>query len=484
MKSAHTNSSIITGLQSAQKDVSRKMVTIRWTLPLCVVAPLISGIALTGWLAFRSGQTAVEDLVDNISVEVATNIEKQVESYLDQPALVSAVLSAEAADNSLYTEDIRVLSKSLWQLTQAPLLTSNLYYGNTSGEFVYSGNQNGEARLDFVEKDTNFKRVTYQVDEAGNLGDSRTLSNYDPRVRPWYEKAKADRAAVWSPIYIDNTRQELTITRATPVFDQSNQLQGVFGIDIYLDELSNFMRELAISPNGQAFIIETSGELIASSANERPFLEQGDTQIRMAATSSQDPLIRETATQLNEKVTDLQSIPSSEVLEFELGGETQLAYIYRFQDAGVDWLIGITIPQSDYMETLHDNAEKTILIGVVVTAIASLIALGAALHIIHPIGKLNQAAYDIKNNRYVPDTLNGVMARFDEFSDLAQLFNDMATVVDSREQSLAEQVQALKSKVHQGGGSKSDRQKLEQLLLRSQRLRKHYREHNRNTAVR
>ncbi|MEM9949214.1 MAG: cache domain-containing protein, partial [Cyanobacteria bacterium P01_D01_bin.36] len=306
---------------------------------------------------------------------------------------------------------------------------------------------------------------------AGNLGDSRTLNNYDPRERPWYRQAAADKAPVWSPVYIANSRDDLTLTRATPVFDEANRLQGVFGIDIYLNELSDFMRKLTISPNGRAFIIETSGELIASSANEKPFLEQGDTKLRMSANNSQDPLIRETAIHLSEQVINLQNITGRETIEFELEGETQLAYIYRFQDIGVDWLLGIVIPQNDYMETITDNAQRTILIGIGITITASLLSLVAALHIIHPIRKLNCAAYDIKKHRFNPDNLKDVVARFDEFSGLAKLFNDMATVVVSREHSLAEQVQALKSEIHQNGGSRSDRQKLEKLLVRSQRLR-------------
>ncbi|MEL7224186.1 MAG: cache domain-containing protein, partial [Cyanobacteria bacterium J06576_12] len=371
-------------------------MTIRWTLPIYIVVPLVSGIALTSWLAFRNGQMAVEELVDDISTEVASNIEKQVSSYLDRPALVSAAISTEVAGDNLDTDDVRLLSTSLWQFTQSSLLVNNLYYGSETGEFVYSENQYGESRLDFVDRSTEFKRVTYRTDAAGNLGDSRTLNNYDPRERPWYRQAAADKAPVWSPVYIANSRDDLTLTRATPVFDEANRLQGVFGIDIYLNELSDFMRKLTISPNGRAFIIETSGELIASSANEKPFLEQGDTKLRMSANNSQDPLIRETAIHLSEQVINLQNITGRETIEFELEGETQLAYIYRFQDIGVDWLLGIVIPQNDYMETITDNAQRTILIGIGITITVSLLSLVAALHIIHPIRKLNCAADDIK----------------------------------------------------------------------------------------
>jgi nitrate/nitrite-specific signal transduction histidine kinase len=109
-----------------------------------------------------------------------------------------------------------------------------------------------------------------------------------------------------------------------------------------------------------------------------------------------------------------------------------------------------------------------------VTGIASLLSLAAALYIIHPINKLTQAAIDIKNNQFSPDNLADIIARPDEFSELANLFNDMAIVVVSREQSLAEQVKLLETEIHQREGRGNNRQKLETLLKRAEKARQAY----------
>ena len=68
----------------------QRLLSIRWTLPLCVLAPLLSGILLSSWFAFRSGQKAVNELVGKISAEVAGNIQKEVDNYLTKSSLISA----------------------------------------------------------------------------------------------------------------------------------------------------------------------------------------------------------------------------------------------------------------------------------------------------------------------------------------------------------------------------------------------------------
>ena len=161
---AQFKSSLTTGITTGL-NATKRLVSIRWSLPLCVVTPLVSGILLSSWLAFRNGQKAVDELVGKISAEVAANIEKQVDSYLTKPSLISAVIEAEVASGNLNIQDIRELGETLWTLTQADGLTNNLFYGNELGEFVYSERHDGVNRMDFVDKATNFQRIAYEVDD-------------------------------------------------------------------------------------------------------------------------------------------------------------------------------------------------------------------------------------------------------------------------------------------------------------------------------
>ncbi|NEZ67464.1 HAMP domain-containing protein [Leptolyngbyaceae cyanobacterium CCMR0082] len=471
---AKFKSSLATGITTGV-NATKQLVSIRWSLPLCVVTPLVSGILLTSGLAFRNGQKAVDELVGKISTEVAANIEKQVDSYLTKPSLIASVIETEVASGNLNIQDTRQLGQTLWTFTQSDELTNNLFYGNELGEFVYSERQDDSTRMDFVDKTTNFQRIAYEVDTKANPTTQLTVFDYDPRVRTWYKEAAFNKEPVWSQVYIANSRADLTLTRATPIFDQNGQLQGVFGIDVYLFELSDFLKNLFVSPNGKAFIIEPSGDLIAISANEKPFIVQGDKKLRLAATNSQNELVRETVNHLLENIDDLNQMKKQYSFRFDLDGQTQHAHIYHLKDLGVDWIIGVTIPQDDYMAKIRETAQHTLLIGIGITVIASLLALTAALHIIRPINKLNQAADEIKRNRFNPRTLAHVISRPDEFSKLAKLFNDMATVVMSRQQSLSEQVKLLKTEIDQHGNAGDDRQRLETLLRHAQQVRQAYR---------
>ncbi len=468
-----TTASVSDNTANANHGSRRQLITIRWALPFCVIFPLVSGISLTSWLAFQSGQTAVEELVGEISKEVAANIEKQVTSYLFQPSLVSAMVSAEVASGNINVKNTTELSQSLWYLTHSGLLSQNIYYGNQLGEFVYSSYQDGKSRLDIRDENTQFVRSPYYTDARGNLAqplpesayNKADYNAYDPRDRDWYKNAIAQKTVVWSDVYRAKSNNQLTLTRSTPILNSDGKDEGVFGIDVYLFELSNFLKELSVSPNGQAFIIETSGKLIATSSPD----EAGIT-----AVDSSDPLIQATASGLLTTVGDFKEIKSQESFSFKKDGEKQLAYVYRFQEPGIDWLIGVTIPQSDYMETIHANARHTLILGFAITGIAACVALAATLHIIRPIRQLTQAAQDIKNNRFNSDNLAKVIARSDEFSELATVFNNMAIVVVSREQDLAEQVKSLKSEMEQSdrsGHYSGDRQKLNALLRRARAVR-------------
>ncbi|NEQ50592.1 MAG: HAMP domain-containing protein, partial [Leptolyngbya sp. SIO3F4] len=251
---------------------------------------------------------------------------------------------------------------------------------------------------------------------------------------------------------------------------------GVFGTDVYLFELSDFLKDLSVSPNGKAFIIESSGDLIAISANEKPFIEVNGEKLRLQATNSQNQLVRETVKHLLANIEDLKKMKDQYAFKFDLGSEKQLVHIYHLEALGINWIVGVVIPQSDYMEKIRATTRHTLIIGVGITVVASLMALAAALHIIRPINKLNQAADEIKHNRFNPRTLAHVISRPDEFSKLAKLFNDMATVVMSRQQTLSEQVKMLKTEIDQSGGASGNRQKLEALLRHAQQVRKAYRE--------
>ena len=57
-------------------------------------------------------------------------------------------------------------------------------------------------------------------------------SGYDPRTRPWYQRAIETRDTVWTPLIIDATSRQVVGTVSRPVYHRDGTLAGVTAIDI------------------------------------------------------------------------------------------------------------------------------------------------------------------------------------------------------------------------------------------------------------
>jgi sigma-B regulation protein RsbU (phosphoserine phosphatase) len=58
--------------------------------------------------------------------------------------------------------------------------------------------------------------------------------DYDPRVRPWYIRAKKKGSILWGPPIVDATTGQLTFTVSAPFFKPNGSLGGVAAIDILI----------------------------------------------------------------------------------------------------------------------------------------------------------------------------------------------------------------------------------------------------------
>jgi sigma-B regulation protein RsbU (phosphoserine phosphatase) len=57
---------------------------------------------------------------------------------------------------------------------------------------------------------------------------------YDPRVRPWYIRAKKKGSIMWGPPIVDATTKQLTFTVSAPFFKPDGSLAGVAAIDVLI----------------------------------------------------------------------------------------------------------------------------------------------------------------------------------------------------------------------------------------------------------
>jgi PAS domain S-box-containing protein len=228
----------------------------------------------------------------------------------------------------------------------------------------------------------------------------------------------------WSEIYTDFKDPRLTISLGQPVYNQAGVLRGVVGVDFILSEIGEFLQRLRIGKSGQTFIIERSGQLVATSTPQKPFVITNGTVQRIKATDVDSHLIRATAQYLTKHFRDLNQIKSNQQLDFWIDGQRQFLQVVPFSDSQkLDWLIVVVVPEADFMERINANTRTTLLLCLAALAIATWIGILTSRWISQPILQLSHAAVAVSKGEWSQITVN---PRADEVGVLAQAFNQMA----------------------------------------------------------
>lgn len=405
----------------------------RIPLRLVLIVPFVIQVALcvglVGYLSFRNGQQAVNDVAHQFRSEIVARIEEHLRTFLAAPHH-SNQINANAIHQGLPdASDLNALEHHLWQQIQVFDSVTSIYFGNTEGGLVDAGREGAEGSLYVIVTDE-FKSGVfrkYATDSAGNRAELlSTVPDFDARTRSWYSGAIEKGDATWSDVYILFTGQDMAIAASQPVYDEQQNLLGVVSSDIFISHISNFLRNLEIGKTGLSFIIERSGLLVASSTEERPFSDpDGDeAQRRLYASECAAPAIRHAAEFLTEQFGDYHNITGEQHFEFRIDGQRQFLQVSTVQDEyGIDWLVVVVIPESDFMEQINAGNRATVFLVGIALVLAIVAGVVTAQWITGPIARLNTSTQALAKGEWDQRVGEGWISEIDE---LARSFNDMA----------------------------------------------------------
>jgi len=414
-------------------------------LVVSFVVQIAAAVGLTTALSWRNGQQAVDDLASQLSEEAATRIREHLQTYLLQPNLLQRDSRSNLFYGDVLLTDTTMLGRHFWHQLRASDGITSIYLGYPDGTFLgLQERDNGQTVLWEVTPETAPQRITYRLSEAGDRREPLSSQFYDPRGRPWYQAVLKNRHASWSPIYefASDDYPVLGITLAAPIHGDRGKLRGVLALDLTLEQISSYLRTLNISPNGEAFIMERSGDVVATSAAEPPFmtLDNGE-QARLRATASQEPIIRETAQYLIKKYGTLERVDTARQFTYKLEGQPQLVQIVPFRDGrGLDWLIVTAIPEADFKGQIAENTRNTLMLCLVSLIVASIIAGITARWVAYPIHRLSEAAKKLAVGTWDHPLPDG---RFEELAELSQSFESMVKQLQQSFNQLEEHNQEL-----------------------------------------
>ncbi|WP_197047496.1 PAS domain S-box protein [Planktothrix serta] len=392
---------------SAPRTVPQKLpkVRLRTTLVVTFVVQIVAAVGLVGYLSFRNAQKAVNTLASQLRSELSARIQQELKSYFENPYRLNQLNSRAFLRGELDVTNIESVPPLLEQLKISPLLYA-IYCGNSQGEFLGAVRilENNSLGLWTANPWTQQHLYLYNIDAEGRPTtlhrDSGTI--YDPRKRPWYEKAKITGRPVWSDVYLAFSTGLPTVTASQPIYDSNTgDLLGVCATDVLLpDDFRKFLSSLSIGKSGIAFVSDRTGQLLSSSTDEPLTVGDGKQAKLLPATKSQNPLIRAAAQQLLDQYGSFSTLEQPLQTEFFLNDQRQFIQVLPFKDGrGLDWLIVVVIPETDFMDEINASNRLTILLCFVALAIAILAGMITSRWISQPILKLSSASKAIAEGK-------------------------------------------------------------------------------------
>ena len=401
---------------------------LRTILIVPFVIQVAAVVGVISYLSHANSRKTIDDLVFQLSDRATNNVEEKVINYLSKSHLIHQSIVASVDSKIINLQNYSQIQNYFWNEVKRIESLYFLYFADRGGDFIGVQQKNdGRYFLHIRNSSTLPNRNTYLLDNRGNSTNILITSRvYDPRRRSWDLAAREAGKPTWSPIYLFAASNEtvLGISPVTPIYNNAGQFLGVLASDLSLGQISDFLRNLKISPNAKAIIIEGNGNIIATSTDASPFKLFKSKQSRLNILDSQDPLIRETAQNLLNKYGNFQQIQDlSSHFKAEDGTRNYLQVASLKYQLGIDWLILITIPETDFTARIDANTRNTIFLSILALTIAIATGILTSRWVTKPIVQLNQAAKDIAKGDW-DKTVK--LQRCDEVGELASSFNKMA----------------------------------------------------------
>ena len=403
-------------------------LTLRQWLTVPFTVLMVGVVVLMGALSYFTGSQAVNTVSQHLLQEMVARIGQAVNQHVvGSAAVLEAAFPTGLAVPDTIDAELDTLRTRLWIATSLHTDPNNfVYYGNRHGQAIgLLRLSSDEAELRYKLRADQFRSFSRINGINGALGPKTfETKHFDPRERPWYKAAQTSVLSAWTAIYIDFTTEELVATRARRVLDEQGGLRGVVATDISLARLNQFVSSLMFSEHGVAFIIEPDGKLIASSSG--PNLRQlpdGST-ARVTAADSANPLQRAAYQQVRGRLASPTSgvDPSALVFTGPDGHSAELAFNHVHDAAGLDWIVVVAVPRSDFMQGITTNILRTALIGLLGVMAAVVLGLRIVGWVDRDIKRLTEAAKQVGEGRLEAPL---EVYRSDEIGVLANTFRKM-----------------------------------------------------------
>lgn len=379
--------------------------SIKWVLIGGVIGLLVVSVSIILASSYLTSQRVLREHSQVIMQTIARFAIHEAQNYL-APAQHAAQLTQLMTSHDILRQDnLDQLEQYFYdQLSQYPHV-SGMHLGFPTGAFIYVSRTNekvvGGFRTKIIRMDRGQKQTQFIWKDAEHQELMREFvpdDVFDPTTRIWYDRAAKQGQTIWTEPYVFFTSRQWGVTVASPLLDKDGALMSVVGVDIEIDSISAFLSKLKISQHGRAFIVDRAGGVIAL-----PELAQLKTASGLRGQQFRPVNIDELDDPLSQKAfATLQQISASSHLTASLFADfrhdQQIYHVLfePFTSLQWPWVLGIYMPEDDYLGPIKRNRALNIAIMLAIAAVGSLIGWRLIQSLVQPMQALQREAHRIQ----------------------------------------------------------------------------------------
>lgn len=302
---------------------------------LFIALTLILSIGMLTFISRQSTTKAITQKVNDSTKSLNVAIQEQIEGLLGRSVGVLMTLSE--------TSEVKNLDKS-----QMVALFAAMHKGNGQLVNVYFGDAVGNM-------------LVYPVADLPE--------GFDARQRDWYKDAQKNGNITYSDVYIDTASKQPVVTISYPVQDGQGQFQGVLGVDVSLQTLSELVNKQKIGQTGYVFVTDRQGKVIAHPDQK---------------------LVRESYDLAKEEYVKKALAGGSGFTNYIYKGEQRLVNYSQIPSTG--WGLFVNQTELEAYAVVDDIKRQSLLLSLVILALAMAGGIYAATRFLKTITSIQQGA--------------------------------------------------------------------------------------------
>jgi|GEM_PF-624588 len=419
----------------------RFQVSILLTL-LGIVLALTGAIFSSVYIiSTNAAEQTATGLFDEITRRVHERVQRQIGDALALTALSASRDSAEAVSGDGLNASVLPYLMSALKGDHA---LYSVYFGYADGSYLQvvrvdndsrviaslaapGGTQRAVRAISVAKNGTRRQAWSFLDGKGKVLGRaSDEHPNYDPRPRPWYTAAMAGDTSRLSAPYVFSSLKE-------PGLTASHRLpggKGVFGADMALSELGEFIQSLDVSAGGGIVLSDPSGHLLAAADKFLPKGNNTSALADMATLASPQLQALNAALRANSG-----SAHQGQLVSTDMGDLMIRAIRWEppdTQDGGIN--IAAIAPMNDFVGHIHHMRLQILLITLGILGISIPATLLLSRRMALTVRALAEDAKRIERfdfSHRVPEA-----SHIQEFHQLSQAFAVMKNTISARTEAL------------------------------------------------